>query len=162
MACQTKSSRDKGFSLIELLIVVAIILIVAAIAVPSLLSSKMAANESATIGSMRTMTTAFENYAVTYSVGYPSTLANLGASGSPSSTAADLLDAVLVGGSKSGYNFTYSPSAPSANGQINSYTLTATPIQAGVTGRRTFYTDQSLVIRFAATGTADSSSSPIS
>src|ERR1700739_1791702 len=101
--------KQKGFSLIELLIVVAIILIIAAIAIPNLLRSKMAANEASAVGSMRTLNTAAVTYTVSYG-GYPPSLASLGpiaAGGTASSGLADLVDSVLAGGTKSGYSFTY-------------------------------------------------------
>ena len=69
-------NKQKGFSLIELLIVVAIILIIAAIAIPNLLRSKMAANEASAVGSMRTLNTAAVTYSTTYG-GYPAGLSNL-------------------------------------------------------------------------------------
>src|SRR5256714_4493986 len=96
--------KQKGFSLIELLIVVAIILIIAAIAIPNLLRSKMAANEASAVGSMRTLNTAGVTYSTTYG-GYPSTLASLGPAATASSTTADLVDSVLATGSKSGDTF---------------------------------------------------------
>jgi prepilin-type N-terminal cleavage/methylation domain-containing protein len=153
--------RKRGFSLIELLIVVAIILIVAAIAIPSLIHSKMAANESSAVGSLHAINTAIVNYAGEFGIGYPASLSNLGPSGSPTSTSADLIDAVLTTGRKSGYTFSYSPAPPGADGSITSYTITATPTTPGVTGTRGFYTDQSSVIRSDSTGTATSSSTPI-
>src|SRR5438445_12306709 len=99
--------NQKGFSLIELLIVVAIILIIAAIAIPNLLRSRMAANEASAVGSMRTINTAAVTYSSTYGIGYPGTLAKLGPTASATSTSADLLDSVLAAGTKSGYVFTY-------------------------------------------------------
>src|SRR5580698_6277908 len=98
---------SKGFSLIELLIVVAIILIIAAIAIPNLLRSKIAANQASAVASLRTMNTSEVTYSSTYNQGYTSTLAQLGppASGASTSSNAGLTDSVLAGGYKSGYNF---------------------------------------------------------
>src|ERR1700739_2299842 len=141
-----KRTPARGFSLVELLVVVAIILITAAIAIPSLLRSKMAANEASAIGSLRTMNTSFVDYASTYAVGYPANLTDMGPSTSPSSTAADLLDSVLVTGTKSGYAFSYVLGAAGANGVISSYSITATPLTPGVSGQRGFFTGQALVI----------------
>jgi type IV pilus assembly protein PilA len=155
-------NKQKGFSLIELLIVVAIILIIAAIAIPNLLRSRMAANEASAVGSLRTINTAAVNYFTTYGIGYPSTLAKLGPASSASSTTADLIDSVLAGGSKSGFSFSYSAASAVSN-SVNQYTITATPLSAGVTGQRSFFTDQSGVIRADATGaTATVNSTPIS
>jgi type IV pilus assembly protein PilA len=148
--------EQKGFSLIELLIVVAIILIIAAIAIPNLLRSKMAANEASAVGSLRTLNTSSVAYSTTYGT-YPPALTNLGPASSPSSTAADLIDSVLAGGNKSGYTFTFSPGTSNL-----SYSITAAPSTAGVTGQRYFFTDQSGVIRANTAGAADSSSTPIS
>jgi len=100
--------NQKGFSLIELLIVVAIILIIAAIAIPNLLRSRMAANEASAVGSMRTINTGAVTYSSTYpSSGYPANLKNLGTSGAATSGSADLVDSVLAGGTKSGYTFKF-------------------------------------------------------
>ncbi len=100
--------KERGFSLIELLIVVAIILIIAAIAIPNLLRSRMAANEASAVGSIRTMNTAAISFYSTYADGFPPDLATLGGAGG-SCKAAGLLDSVLAGGQKSGYNFALQP-----------------------------------------------------
>src|ERR1700674_4030337 len=136
-------NKQKGFSLIELLIVVAIILIIAAIAMPNLLRSKMAANEASAVGSLRTLNTACVTYSTTYGT-YPPTLASLGpdAGGGASSTTADLIDSVLSAGGKSAYLFPFTPGASSLSYQIN-----ADPVTRGQTGQRSFFTDSSGVIR---------------
>jgi type IV pilus assembly protein PilA len=152
-------STDKGFSLIELLIVVAIILIIAALAIPSFLRSTMLAHESSAVGSLRTLNTACTTYASTYG-GFPSAMANLGPAATPSSAAADLVDSTLASGFKSGYMMSYSP-GPAVGGLITSYTITADPTDRGVTGERGFFTDQSFVIRVNAAGTASVSDPPV-
>jgi len=86
----------------------------------------------------------------------------MGPSASPSSTAADLLDSVLVTGTKSGYTFSYLAGSADAGGVISTYSVTATPFSPGVTGLRGFFTDQSLVIRANPSGIASSTDSPIS
>jgi len=152
-------SKQKGFSLIELLIVVAIILIIAAIAIPNLLRAKIAANEASAVGSLRTLNTACIAYSTSYGQ-YPAALANLGpisSGGTASSTSADLIDSVLSAGAKSGYTFVYT-----AGNSNQSYTITAKPIVAGQTGQRMFFTDQSGVIRADGSGSgANASSTPI-
>jgi prepilin-type N-terminal cleavage/methylation domain-containing protein len=154
--------KQKGFSLIELLIVVAIILIIAAIAVPNLLRSRMAANESSAAASLRTIGTANVTYSSTYNVGFAGDLVSLGPSTAPSSAAADLLDAVLGGSAnpvKSGYNFTYVPAvaAPTTAAPNPTYTVTATPVGPGSSGTSTFCIDQTNVVGRDTTGATTSS-----
>jgi prepilin-type N-terminal cleavage/methylation domain-containing protein len=154
--------RSQGFSLIELLIVVAIILIIAAIAIPNLLRSRIAANQASAVGSLRTLNTAEITYASTYNVGYSVDLPSLGpsATGTPSSTGAGVIDSVLATGVKSGYSFIYSSGPTDSAGKINLYTLTATPISTS-TGTNYYFTDQSGVIRQNSTAVAASTDSPI-
>jgi len=151
--------NQKGFSLIELLIVVAIILIIAAIAIPNLLRSRMAANEASAVGSLRTINTACVTYSTTYpNVGYPGSLAAMGPAASATSASADLMDSVLSAGTKSGYTFTF---AAGSGTPSTGYSVEANPISRGTSGQRGFYTDQSGVIRADPTATASSSSSPL-
>src|SRR5258708_30570646 len=98
--------KQKGFSLIELLIVVAIILIIAAIAIPNLLRSKIAANQASAVASLRTLNTSAVLFSTNYQI-YPTGLPSMAPSAAASSTAADLIDSVLATGTKSGYTFTW-------------------------------------------------------
>jgi len=155
--------NSQGFSLIELLIVVAIILIIAAIAIPNLLRSRIAANQASAVGSLRTLNTSEITYTTTFNVGFSSMMSYLAppaAGANPTSTAAGLIDSVLASGSKSGYSFTYTPGQPDTTGRINQYTFTATPITTS-TGTNYYFTDESGVIRQNSTTVASATDSPI-
>ena len=133
-----------GFSVLELVIVVAIIMVILVIALPGLLHTTIARNQGAALSSLRIINAAEFTYKSTYTTGYSSSLAQLGppASGNPSPAAAGLVESVLVSGKKSGYRFSYT-AAPPVGGTIQHYTLTANPITPGATGQTFFFTDES-------------------
>jgi prepilin-type N-terminal cleavage/methylation domain-containing protein len=146
--------KQKGFSLIELLIVVAIILIIAAIAIPNLLNARMAANEASAVQSIKTINSVEITYNSTYpTVGYASSLAVLGGASpcTPSSTTACLIDNILASGTKAGYNFT---AAGSGGPPATSYYATAVPVTVNRTGIRSFCSFEDAVIRVQPSGAA--------
>jgi type IV pilus assembly protein PilA len=143
--------------------IIPFILIIAAIAIPNLLRSKMAANEAAAVGSLRTINIACVVYSTNYG-GFPASISALGGMGSgaaPSASSAQLIDNALERGMKEGFLYSYSAGDKDASGNIIGYSVTANPMTAGVTGSRYFFTDQSGVIRASTTGPADANSPPI-
>lgn len=132
--------RVSGFSLIELLIVIAIILIILAIAVPKLGSARMNASEMSVIREMQTINTMQTQYMSQFGR-FATTLAELGppTSGAAGPQAADLIPSSLSVGDKDGYTFTLT-------GTPSGYTLTAIPKVFNTSGRRTFYSDQNMIV----------------
>jgi len=142
----------KGFSLIELLLVVAVILVVAAIAMPNFLKSRLRANEASAVASLRMINTAAITYSITYpGLGFPALLTTLGGANPCSASSAQgcLIDDTLSQGTKAGYSFvlTGDGAVPSV-----SYIVTGAPQVVGGSGQRMFCTDQTGMIHYDPTG----------
>ena len=144
--------RQKGFSLIELLIVIAIILVIAAIAVPQLLRARIAANESSAASAVRTIATAQVQYQTSFpTVGYASSLSALSGTscGPPSSGSACLIDQAIAnataGAGKSGYLY-------GGTGAATTYSVGAYPVTPSRTGRNSYCAFEDSVVRVDTTG----------
>ena len=137
--------RRAGFTLIELMIVVAVIAVIASFAIPALLGSAKSGKEAASISALRTLTTVSEQYNVRFGT-YADSLNRL--------TTTGYIDSVLGSGTKSGYTYQYSAT-------IYTWECSSTPEVIGVTGDRHFYVNQSGVIHVNLSGPASTADTPI-
>ena len=146
--------RRRGFSLIELLIVIAIILIIITVAVPKFQKAQMFARDMGAQKAIQTIHTAEVQYQSQYGR-FANSLAELGppASGAASPTSADLIDGTLAGGLKGGYKYTLT-------GGNGGYVVTAIPETFGTSGSRTFFSDQTMVLHYNPGPEAATASSP--
>jgi type IV pilus assembly protein PilA len=145
----------KGFTLVEIMIVVAIIMLLAAIAVPNLLRARLASNEAAAIAALKALSTAAQTYRATHR-GYPEELSGL-VDGVPP----PYIDSGLASGKKQGYEFTFAGTDDDGSGNLQGFAATAVPVAVGTTGNRRFFIDTSGVIRFNPTEDATSADDPI-
>ena len=157
-----RSKSGRGFTVIELLIVVGVLITLAAIAIPLLARARMSANEANAVGTIRLLVRSQHAYVLAFSQSYSADLYSLGPvapGAAPTPARADLVDIVISGSTlgnatftRQGYFFTYTATGSFPN--IGAYTLTAVPVVPDSTGRRRFYTDQSSIVRFNMSGPA--------
>jgi type IV pilus assembly protein PilA len=156
------------------IVMIPLVLIIAAIAIPNILRSRMAADQISAVDSLREINSAATTYSNTYHDGYPQDLDALAGLGTQSCDHAGLIDGELAAGIRNGYIFRYEPAAGDANLQApatpapgcsvagaRGYTLTADPVTRGTTGQRSFYTDATGVTRYETNGPATADSEPV-
>lgn len=137
---------NEGFTLIELMIVVTIIAIIAAIAIPNLLRSRMSANEGAAIGTIRTISSAQQQFQAAAILPFPSGMGRYAASVAVlGAQAPPFVDSSLAANDRQGYNFASVGGGPDG---APLFTANANPLSPGVSGNRAFYADQSGLITF--------------
>jgi len=154
-ALQRKMDKKKGFTLVEIMIVVAIIALMMLISIPNLLRARLAANEAATIAALKTISSAAHTFRASNS-GYPSNLSELYDGLIP-----PYIDSVLARGIKDGYFFTLEGSNDDANGNHQGFLAQAAPITFGFTGNRYFSLDASGIVRYGLTANLSLVGNPI-
>jgi len=152
-----------GFSWLELIIVIVIIVLTAGILVPNLWKSKTTINETAAVRSIRMIIAAEVTYAQAYGTGYSASLSMLGPppDAMPNSTLAGYVDGEIAAGLKEGYSFVYTPGARAENGRIQTYTLKVSPAKPGDTGNTYYFVDQTGLIRVNTSHEAGPTDNPI-
>jgi type IV pilus assembly protein PilA len=152
----------QGFSWIEIIIVVVVIVLSAGIVIPNLWKSKTDIDDASAIRSIRTIVLAEKNYAQSYDKGYSSSLATMGMppDAMPSASRAGFIDSELAAGVKEGYAFNYQPGPVNENGRIQTYTLTVSPTKPGSSGNTYYFVDQTGVIRENTSHVATAADSP--
>jgi len=154
-----RSNRDRGFTLMELLIVITIILIIVAVAIPRFQKAQIQPNEMSAIKSLQTIFTAELMYQNSHpSEGFSPDLASLGSTGQGGGDQS--IDQNLASGRRSGYTFTYTP-GEKVNNAIRTFTVTAVPDQVGTTGQRRFFIDEGGIVHYNSSGPADPTSPSI-
>lgn len=154
---------SNGFSWLEIIIVIVIIVLTAGILVPSLWKSKTQIDETSAVRSLRMIISAENNYATAYGTGYSQALTTLGPppDAMPTSSLAGYLDSELAGGNKEGYSFIYTPGGQDDSGRIAGYTLQANPVKPGETGKTYYFVDQTGLIHTSTEHQAGPNDPPI-
>jgi len=150
--------RENGFTLIELMVVLALIVVIAAIAIPNLIRSRMTANEGAAIGSLRTIANAEAQFQSQAILKWPSGMGQYGNLNDLASQTPPLIDSVLGTGKREGYSYLVTPGGVDGS---SSFAANADPIMMDSTGGRGFYVDETAVIRFFIGGSAGAIDPPI-
>ncbi|HEY6293880.1 MAG TPA: hypothetical protein VI455_20185 [Terriglobia bacterium] len=152
-----------GFSWLEIIIVIVIIVLTAGVLVPNLWKSKTTIDETAAVRSIRSIIAAETNYAQAYGTGYSASLSTLGPppDAMPTSSLAGYVDSELAEGLKEGYSFVYAAGAPGENGRIETYTLKANPVKPGETGKTYYFVDQAGLIHVNTSHEAGPNDNPI-